>query len=135
MISKVTKITIISSRKPTGSNINNDLQWLGAALGLFNLRDKDQSCFRIFIELIKNTKSKEGISSDELAYRLSLSRGTIVHHINKLIEAGIVVNEHNKYLLRVNNLSNLVEEIEKDFQRSIGDIKNMAKKIDMYLNL
>ena len=49
-----TKITIIRIRKPAQSNINKELQWLGSSLGLFGLRDKDKSCFRIFIELIKS---------------------------------------------------------------------------------
>ena len=48
------RITIINVRKPALRTINDELQWLGSSLGLFNLRDKDKSCFRIFIELLKN---------------------------------------------------------------------------------
>ena len=38
-----TRITIIRSSKPEASDINNQLQWFGASLGLFGLRDKDKS--------------------------------------------------------------------------------------------
>lgn len=134
MIISRQKITIITARKPAKKNINEELRWLGASLGLFNLRDKDQSCFRVFIEMIKSAKH-EGLSSDELAYRLNLSRGTVIHHINKLIGAGIVVNNHNKYMLRVDNLHQLIDEIEKDLQRSVDDLKNVARDIDSYLGL
>ncbi|MBT5021625.1 winged helix-turn-helix transcriptional regulator [Candidatus Woesearchaeota archaeon] len=124
------KFTIIRVRKPVKKDINNELQWLGNSLGLFNLRDKDKSCFRIFIELLKATRQNTPLSSDEIAYKLNLSRGTIIHHINKLDEAGIVVSQKNKYYLRVNNLENLINELEKDILRALDDLKNVAKEID-----
>jgi predicted transcriptional regulator len=129
------KITIFKIRKPIKKDINEELQWLGSSLGLFNLRDKDQSCFRIFIELIKNTKNNAGITSDELAYRLNLSRGTVIHHIKKLKNSGLVILEHNKYILRVNNLNSLVDEINRDLQRTYEDLKDVAKNIDRKLGL
>ena len=50
----VKKVVLIKVRRPEGGNVNADLQWLGNSLGLFNLRDKDSSCFRIFITLVRN---------------------------------------------------------------------------------
>ncbi len=52
------RITIINIRKPAERSINQELQWLGTSLGLFNLRDKNKSCFRIFIDLLKAAKNK-----------------------------------------------------------------------------
>ncbi|MFH1316643.1 MAG: winged helix-turn-helix domain-containing protein [Candidatus Woesearchaeota archaeon] len=95
------KITIINIRKPQIHNINDKLKWFGNSLGLFNLRDKDKSCYRIFIELLKSSRKATPLSSDQLAERLNLSRGTVIHHLSKLMESGIVVHEGNKYLLRV----------------------------------
>ena len=133
MVSINHKITLIATRKPGRFDVNEELRWIGASLGLFNMRDKDQSCFRVFIEMIKNAKSKEGISSDELAYRLDLSRGTVVHHLNKLIQSGIVIVEKNKYYLRVDSLDALISEIEKDLDRTIQDMKEIARQVDAYL--
>lgn len=129
------RITIINIRKPAQHNVNQELQWLGSSLGLFNLRDKDKSCFRVFIELLKSAKSRQTLTSDELAEKLSLTRGTIVHHINKLIESGLVVHEGNKYTLRVENLKSLIEEVEKDIKRACEDLKEIAKEIDERLGL
>ena len=129
------KITIIDTRKPVSENINLKLQWLGSSLGLFGLRDKDKSCFRIFIELLKAAKIGHPYSSDELAANLKLTRGTVVHHLNKLIRAGIVITEKNKYILRVNNLSELIEELEEDIMRSCARLKDVAKEIDQKLGL
>jgi predicted transcriptional regulator len=129
------KITIVKIRKPSTENVNDDLQFLGTSLGLFGLRDKDKSCFRVFIELLKAAKRKQPISSDELAYRLDLTRGTVVHHINKLMESGIVVHEGNRYFLRVDKLEALIEEIRKDVARTMDDLEQMAKEIDKELGL
>lgn len=129
------KITIIDVRKPKAKNINQELQWLGTSLGLFNLRDKDKSCFRLFIELLKSAKLKKPLSSDELAYRLNLTRGTVVHHLNKLIEAGIVTHYKNRYMLRVDNLESLIDEVERDLKRTCETLRKAAKEIDDTLGL
>lgn len=129
------KITVIELRKPSTENINMRLQWLGSSLGLFGLRDKDRSCFRIFIELLKATKRHRPLSSDELAVNLALTRGTVVHHLNKLIQSGIVIVDENRYILRVDNLEHLVDEVEKDMVRVFDNLRIVAKDIDKQLGL
>ena len=122
-------------RKPTQKNVNQELQWLGSSLGLFNIRDKDKSCFRIFIELIKNAKKGIPLSSDQLADRLTLSRGTVVHHLNKLLDSGIVIEAERGYILRVSNLRDLIDEVEKDLERTLNELRDMAEQIDKSLGL
>jgi len=129
------RITIVRHRIPVRKNINEELQWFGNSLGLFNLRDKDKSCFRIFIELIKSAKKNIPLTSDEIAEKLALSRGTVIHHMNKLMESGIVIHEQNKYMIRVDNLETLIEEIKKDLNRTMDDLKQVAENIDKWLEL
>ena len=83
MIRHFTRITVVSMNKPVKKQVNEDLQWLCSSLGLFNIRDKENSLFRIFIELLKAAKKGIPISSDEIAHKLDLSRGTVVFHLNK----------------------------------------------------
>lgn len=128
------RITIIRYRVPQQENVNVQLQWLGNSLGLFGTRDKDKSCFRIFIELLKETKKGTSLTSDELASRLNLSRGTVVHHLHKLKDSGIIVYEDNGYLLRVNSLSQLIAELEQDTLRTLSILKKVANDIDTSLN-
>ena len=118
-------------RRPETPSLNEELQWFGSSLGLFNLSDKDKSCFRIFIELLKATKTNRSITSDELAERLTLTRGTVVHHINKLMETGLVVYEKKGYMLRVNNLSALIDELEEDMKRTCTTLRKIAEDIDV----
>jgi predicted transcriptional regulator len=135
MIISRQKITIINIRKPTQRNINQDLQWFGTSLGLFNLRDKDKSCFRIFLELLKSSKTKKPLSSDDIASNLKLSRGTVIHHINKLMESGLVIHEQGKYMLRVDNLGMLISELEKDVNRTLEDLRDIASGIDNWIGI
>lgn len=129
------KITIINVRKPSHFSLNDELQWLGTSLGLFGERDRDKSCFRIFLELLKAGKVHKLLSSDELAEKLQLSRGTVVHHLHKLIDAGIVLNEGKKYILRQEHLTLLIEEIKKDIWRTCDDMLKTAEEIDDVLKV
>ena len=129
------KIILVKIRRGATEDVNRELQWLGNSLGLFNLRDKDKSCFRVFIELLKAAKANMPLTSDELAYRLNLSRGTVIHHINKLMDAGIVIYDGKRYMLRVDNLKDLVDEVEKDIERTCLDLKEIAQEIDKRLGL
>ena len=135
MIIREHRITIIRTSRPRRGNINDELKWFGRSLGLFSERDKDSSLYRLFIELIKSSKRNEMTTSDELAYRLKLSRGTVVHHLNKLLESGIVVEDRNRYMLRVANLEILVNEIKRDIRRTMENLTQIAKQIDEELEL
>ena len=135
MIINRQRITIVYHRKPTKQTLNDELQWLGDSLGLFNLRDKDKSCFRIFVELLKAARHNIALSSDELALNLKLTRGTVIHHINKLMESGIVVTDGKRYLLRVSSLTQLIDELEQDVMHTCAQLKKVAKHIDDSLGL
>ncbi len=129
------RITIIRTRRPREPNINEELQWLGGTLGLFNLRDKDKSCFRIFITLLRNVKNEMGLSSDQIAEQLNLTRGTVVHHLDKLMSSGIVLHDRNRYILSVENLEQLVDGVETNVKKTLSELRDIAKDVDDKLNL
>ena len=105
----VKRITIISSERPKQKNLNQEIQWFSNCLGMFNKRDKEKSCFRIFIQLLKEKKS---LSSEQISQQSNLSRATVIHHISKLVGAGLVIKKDRKYILRVSNLEDLAKKIE-----------------------
>ena len=131
------KITIIKAKnQPNHSNINELLQWLGGSLGLFNSRDKDKSCYRVFLVLLEDLKGrKRGLTSDELALATKLTRGTVVHHLNRLMDSGIVVSERGYYALRVDSLEQLVREVQDGVNKTFERVKEVARYIDARLEL
>lgn len=126
----VQRVTIIKIRKSDPGNINQELQWVGNTLGLFNMRDKDSSCFRVFITVVKKSRYNETISSDKIAERLNLSRGTVVHHLAKLMDSGIIVREREGYILRERNLKDVIRDLQKDMETIFEELQNVAKDID-----
>ena len=128
------RITIIKIRKTPTPNINQELQWLGNSLGLFNLRDRDSSCFRVFITLVRRARQNKHVSFDEVAEKLNLSRGTVVHHLAKLMESGIVLREKEGYILRESNIEDLIKGLHYDMERMFSELKEVAKEIDEKLN-
>jgi predicted transcriptional regulator len=124
------KLTIWKIRRSDSDNVNRELQWLGNSLGLFNLRDRDSSCFRVFITLVRKAKRNEPVSSDEIADHLSLTRGTVVHHLTKLMDSGIVIRDGRRYILRERNLQQVVRDIQRDMELVFSDLNDVAKEID-----
>lgn len=124
------KITVIKVRKPAANDVNRELQWLGNSLGLFSVRDRDSSCFRVFITLVRTARRNKPISSDEIAERLSLTRGTVVHHVTKLMDSGLVIRERGGYLLRENRLQSVIKDIQRDTESVFSELKEVAKEID-----
>jgi predicted transcriptional regulator len=122
-------------RRPKEVSVNDELQWFGHTLGLFGERDRDKSCFRIFIELIKAIKATGGLSSDELADKLGLTRATVIHHLNTLMERGIVKHEGNRYIMRGDKLSLLVDDLQRDMERAVSEMRQAAKELDKLLRL
>ena len=129
MTFKYNKITIIKLRKPSAKEVNKDLQWFSTSLGLFGERDKEKSCFRVFVELIKGARKNYPMTSDELALKSHLTRATVIHHLHKLMESGIVINHGNRYFLRSDNLENLTLEINhKDGTKDSFEVKHSYNK-------
>lgn len=133
---RFTRITIIRTQKPESYDVNALLQWFGGTVGLFSIRDKDRSCFRVFIELIKNGKKEgEGLTSDDLAELTGLTRGTVVHHLNRLMEAGMVLSQKNKYYLKTGSLEALVDVVRADVDKTFEALKEVGKKLDKVLDM
>jgi len=132
---RFTRITICRVQQNRTPDINDELQYLGGALGLFTLRDKDKSRFRIFIALLKALKKRNILSSDDLAEQLGITRATVVHHLDNLMDAGIVENIKGRYQLRVDNLEELLDMVQADINRTIEELKETAKNVDKELGL
>ncbi len=135
MSSSFKEIRILKTGKKSSKDLNEDLQWLSNSLGLFNTRDKEKSCFRVFLELIKAKKENKLISSDEIAFNSHLSRGTVIHHINKLIEHDFIVEYKNRYALKSKNIESLIKNLEINIYSILKELKKVAKEIDKELKL
>jgi len=128
------QIIIKKITSPAPGDINNDIDYICKSLGYFSPRDKQDTAGRIFRLLVKEAcQPDKCLSSDEIADRLDLTRGAIIHHLNNFISAGIVVKERNRYRLRSSSLQKSIEEIREDIDRMMSQVIKIAKEIDKRL--
>jgi DNA-binding transcriptional ArsR family regulator len=99
------------------------------------MRDKDKSCYRLFIVLVRALRMGVELTSDELAAQTGLSRGTVIHHLNRLMDAGIVTNYKNKYFINYSSLEEMIKDLQKGINLLLDDLSVVAKKIDDSLDL
>lgn len=135
---RLTRITItrVAYRDPDALDLNRELQLIAGSIGLFNQRDKDRSKYRIFIALLRALSTPEQtLTTDDLALGLGLSRATVIHHLGALIDAGIVVQYRGAYRLSVDSLSELVDKIQEDLDKTMAELRAVAKKADVGLRL
>jgi predicted transcriptional regulator len=118
-------------RSPAPGNIEDDIDYICRSFGYFTLRDKQDTAGRIFRLLVREgCGDRYGLCSDDLAEKLELSRGAIIHHLNNFIKSGLVVKENNLYRLRSQSLQKSIEEIKIDIDRIFNEMIKIAMEID-----
>ena len=125
------QISLKKVNPPAPGNLRHDIDFVCKSFGYFSQRDKQDTAGKIFRLLVRQaTGNSEGLSSDEIADQLDLTRGAIVHHLNSFISTGLVIREHNTYRLRSQSLQKSIEEIKQDINRIFIQMLKIASEID-----
>ncbi len=122
-------------KEPTEKQLDKDIEWVCNSFGFMSPRDQDKTAFKILKSLIKATKQDKGMTSEELTKVVEPTIGSVIYHLKKLMNAGIVVKPNSTYELRMNSLLTTIEEIGKDINLTLDNIKNIAKDIDDRIGL
>jgi len=125
-------ITIKKVKKPKSCDLNQDIQIISQSFGLFTKRDKEKSCFRIFLEIVKN---RNGVTAEDITINTHLTRATVIHHLNYLIKSWLITRKKHKYYLRGGTLEGLIREINSDMSNTFDELNQIAKNIDSELTL
>jgi predicted transcriptional regulator len=124
------KIRLKKIRTPAPGSLTGDIDFICQSFGYFSQRDKNNTAGRIFRLLVRDTSEGEGLTSDEIAEKLDLTRGAIIYHLNSFMAAGLVIKEKNRYRLRSQSLQKSIEEIRQDTQRIFNEMIKIAQEID-----
>lgn len=122
-------------RPPITKDLTTDVEWVCCSLGFLRSRDEEKTATRILTSLLGASRDGGSLSSDEMARQIGVTRGAVVHHLNKLRSAGLVIRRENRYELRMRSLQMTLEEIEKDIARVLGDVKRIAREIDEAMSI
>jgi predicted transcriptional regulator len=123
------RIVIRRIEPPFERNAERELEWLCQSLGIVPV-NKDKATMDIFKLIVKSTEEGKGISSTELAEKISLSRGAVIHHLNNLQLAGLVVKQGRYYFARSRSMTRTVQEVEEDIKRIFARMEETAREID-----
>jgi len=126
---------ILAIRTLPTVELDKDLEWICRSLGFMESRDKQKTAYRIFRTLVHAANDNDGLSSDELASKLRLTRGTMVYHLNRMIKSGIAIYRGGRYKLRGRSLKSTLQEIQRDMERIFEDLYRVAETIDTTLSL
>ena len=122
-------------KEPTEKQLDSDIEWVCNSLGFITKRDQDKTAYEILKALTKSAKQSRGLTSEELSKLVEPTIGSVIYHLKKLMKAGLVVKIDSAYELRMNSLLTTIEEIEKEINTALINIKNIAKDIDDKIGL
>lgn len=129
------RYVITDVRMPTKQDLDEDVEWIARCFGFLETRDVKKTAARIFSTLIYAASTDEGLTSDALAERVGVTRGAIVHHLNKMMRSGLVIFHSGLYKLREKSVRRTVNEVERDLRRVLDKIEEVASSIDEELSL
>ena len=112
-----------------------DIQWICRCFGLLEPRDRMKTAARIFAALLGVLGQKDGVSSDDLAQKVGLSRASAVHHLNRMTSSGLVVRRDGLYRLRAENLESTVIEVQRDIARIFENLRRIARDVDRSMSM
>jgi predicted transcriptional regulator len=113
-------------RGATEKDLEKDIEWVCNSLGFITPRDQDKTALKILKALIKSAKEEKGLTSEELTKKVDPTIGSVIYHLKKLMNAGLVVKLDSTYQLRMNSLLATIEEIQKEMNMTLDDIKKIA---------
>lgn len=123
------RIVIRRIEPPFERNAEQEMDWLCQSLGLSPV-NKDKATIDIFKVVVRATEDGKGISSTDLAEKVNLSRGAVIHHLNNLQLAGLVVKQGRNYFARSRSMVRTVQEVEEDIKRIFMRMQETAREID-----
>ena len=135
MAKTLNQYVIRKLKEPTEKNLDNDIKWVCNSLGFITSRDQDKTAYKIIKALIKSAKEGKGMTSEELTNVVEPTIGSVIYHLKKLMKAGLVVKLDSTYELKMNSLLTTIDEIQKDANATLEEVKKVAEDIDNKIGL
>ncbi len=122
-------ITIVQRERPYSDDLEENIMWLLASLGV------SEAMLDKYARMLIQIATREASSASGLAEELGNPRTSLAYHMNKLVDMGMLTREGRRYRLRAATFLRSVEEIERDVLRMFEDLKKVARVIDEQLGL
>jgi phage FluMu protein gp41 len=81
-------------------------------------------------EIVDASFAGDGITSLALKKRISAPRSTVIYHINRFMNVGLIVRRGTRYFLRAQSMVSTMEEIQKDIDGEFNRLSQYAEMLD-----
>ncbi len=123
------RIEIRFVERPDLDDPETIIRWFCRVFGLAT-REGDSIEEQIFRNFAEAAYHNKGIASSELRLDTELTRSTVIYHLNRFIDAGLLVKRGRRYFMRASELSKAIEEIEYDIDRELHRMLDTAREFD-----
>ncbi len=126
------EIVIRYVEKPAREKDNADvlIRWFCEALGLSKEDEKNSIEEKMLKKFIYAALKDRGISSGELDFGKPVPRSTVIYHLNRFVDAGLIVKRGRRYYLRSIDMAGVIKELEYDMDREIRRMLDMAEELN-----
>ena len=119
----------VRSVPPAPRDPDDELAAFCRSLRILSARDMDGTVTVVFRSMLVEGRSQP-VGSSDLAKTTHLNRVTIIHHLQRLEQMGLVEHTQRKYRLRVSGLAEAVEQMREEMMRSFAEAETLALELD-----
>jgi predicted transcriptional regulator len=124
------RILIQFVERPDSEDPEEMIRWFCHVFGLAGNDEENSLSEQILRAFIDAAYRDMGLSSSELHLDTELARSTVIYHLNRFIEAGLLVKKGRRYYLRASEMEKAIKEIEYDINREMQRMLDTAKRFD-----
>jgi predicted transcriptional regulator len=109
--------------------VEEELAKLFRSMHLMSERDIDATMTRVFQAMMR--MGREGpVGSTDLSRASGLNRITVIHHLKRLENAGVVEKHESKYVMRVRSIEEMMDGMRIDMLKQFEEMDRMARDLD-----
>lgn len=112
---------------------DEELARLCRLLHIASQRDTEGTVVQVVRILVE--KGREPVGSSDLSKETGINRVTVLHHLKRLAEAGVVEKRESQYMFAYDNFEDMVQMMREETVRMFEEMEQIAKKIDDDFNL
>ena len=128
------QIMIRFIEKPDQNDAEGIIRWFCDVFGLSSPEDENPVEEQILKSFVEAARDGKGLSSSELDLETKLARSTVIYHLNRFRDAGLIVKRGRKYYLRAGKMENVIQEVGYDLERELRGLIDASKRLDMMLH-
>lgn len=129
------RIVINFYERPDSDEPDELIRWFCRVFGLSSAGEQNPIGEQILIRFAEAAQNDVGLSSAELDLDTDLAKSTVIYHLNRFIEAGLLVKRGRKYYLRASEMQKAIQEIEYDVERELSRMLDTAKELDRIMSV